>query len=524
MNLISDVSFLYKPNERTVMVDAEEAVRLEGSFREDLSQQVCQNTIANFLFGRGLSTLPHKGTKFEGSTEMNTLLNKEWTPVLLNVLEHFHIYGYVVYVIIKSKTMYGYKNVLIPKVLDRQLYDLVITTKSDYSVEYNVILKPIGDGSKNSKTKTYLAFFKGGEPHAYTGKHQSICSRLYSSYVQFSHIMEMNSVALQQLSHPPIMLQRDVEILKQYENPKDGPSSATITLANSSGGLMRETADTIFNGDILDGTQSIYALNQLQSVEAEGQNKPSRALNDDILEENLVYGKKRRLMHSQTPEDNIHFIPIGYKMATPQQVQPIEVKETFRYIENYRDYVFALYQIPVGICFPNLNAKSGSSTTVHLDDSDKQWFTRTLRDRQEQLIGLTETFYTIIYGVTDMEFEIILPLVPNANISQIFSLMDQNIIDEATGKKLILDSSGIELSLLFNGKNKNDRPRPFGSEKTTSGLLQATIDETNADVELKTAQAKKILAEIGSIKADAAKTGAETTQIKKGVDLSGPSN
>lgn len=503
---------------KSVKVDFEEAVKLKGCYNSDIFQRLCFHETSNFLFGRGLR-VSGISSKLIPSDTLQHIINKQWTPFAKDALEDKCIYGYCVYtlpiidtILTKTKTPKKMKN---PHLVDRSYYDLIIHTKSDYTYEYQIVKKGVIKNSTHHENnedylnddengKFYISFMDGHIPDPVTGKHKSYTAELFNEYVTKNIIEDWNLKAIQQMSHPPILLQRDTEMYEKY-----GASSNLVNdyvVATNNGEIIK-------NPNILKTTAPIHILNELQTLEVKSQNKAPRQDDDLISEELTKTGKRRMLTHCHTPEDNIHFIPTGYKMATPQPQMPIENKEIYRIIDYYRDHVFATYQVPVALIFPLVNTKGNTGTGIHLDDSDKQRFTRTLRDRQEEVLKLITYIYMIIYDVDEIDVDIDLPLVPNTTLTQLFNFIDQNVIEKHVGFELILDNAGIDTNLIFKGKNVIDRPRIGGNENTIDEVIKAKTENIEADTKLKEAEAKHKLSEIPKISAETGKITAEKGKV-----------
>lgn len=486
----------------TCTVNYEHAMKLNDFFKNDHLQKICFNTTSSFLFGKGLKVVENENNKIKPTPELEFLINNIWTGVSKEALVELYIYGYVLWCPVDSdvdSTIFsGKRAVSLPQIVPRQLYDLKIKTLPDYSRVYEVVLRnrlllsqSITGDKDGMKKEMHLFLMPGYSPDPITGQHQSIVSSLYDLGVYTKAHDHLNLRAVGQSSHPPIMFERDVDILGKFSAP-DATSTHELNI------------DSILNGVIHKNPASaVKDLTRMEEVEAGNQVNAPRLEIDDVNESLLSRGKRTKIMHTQTPEDNVHFVPIGYKMAQHQPSNPEPYKDYARIVDYYRDSVFATYQVPVGICFPMLNVKSGSSVMVHIDDNEKLWFNRTLRNRQALIISLCKQFYVVVYKTKVVEVDISLPLVVNATLTQIYTLMDQNTISEEDGKTIILDLVGIEEKFIFDGQNKNDRPRPNGNEGTVQKVIDATVEDRLASAELKRAEVERMSAEIVKLKAEA---------------------
>lgn len=507
---------------KSVKVSSDEAAKLKGCYYNDTYQRLCFKETSNFLFGRGLRVTKISSKSEEPTDTLQAIINKQWTPFAKEVLLDKFIYGYSVYSISTVETLIltkkSSKKMKIPVRVDRSHYDLIIHTNHDYTITYEIVKKhmfgtqqqynqSLEQDNEIQTQPLYITFMTGHSPDQLTGEHRSYVSEIYPEYIKKNMMEDWNYRAIQQISHPPILIQRDMEMLEKY-NPASTIVNDYVVATNR--------GEIIKNPNILKTSAPLNIISELQSIEVSTQTKPPRGELDLMSEEYTTNGKRRMLTHSHTPEDNIHYIPIGYKMATPQPQLPGEIKDFHILIEKYRELVFATYQIPLALVFPLISGKSSSDKGVHLDDNDKQRFTRTLRDRQEDIIKLMAHIYMLIFNISELDVNIDLPLVANATLSQLFNLVDQDVIQSVHGKELILDATGIDLTLLFEGKNNLTRPRIGGNENTIDKMIKARVDNIIADTELKEAQVKQTLSQAGKQTAEKGKLKAETEAIESG--------
>jgi hypothetical protein len=130
------------------------------------------------------------------------------------------------------------------------------------------------------------------------------------------------------------------------------------------------------------------------------------------------------------------------------------------------------------------------------------------------MVTLMIEVYVHIIQKVDVEIEF--PQYPSATISQLAMMIDQDMISEENGVKMILQQVGVPLDMHLEGENSHKRPRLNGNKESIKEYMDLVIKDMKSDIKTKEQGIKE--SEVGMKKTDAdtKKVKAEAEAIKRG--------
>lgn len=209
------------------------------------------------------------------------------------------------------------------------------------------------------------------------------------------------------------------------------------------------------------------------------------------------YRRSRNIIPNETKE--FHIVPNGYKLSSTNIAEA--PTEYLTITDNYRNLVFALYNLPITLLFPEINTKLGTTSSIDLDNADSSKLIRTLRVYQNTLLDMVQTMYDSIYPDYRNSVKFDLLIYSPLSITQAVILDNLDLLGRDMTKKIVWQEGGLSRYYKFDGKNTHDRPLPGQSENCVTKIVDARADNING--------------ETGKMKAETAKMQAETTGIKE---------
>ncbi len=497
---------------KNILVSMEEALKLESMFRQDVFNQAAFKVIIDNLIGGGIQIFPADSGKVI-TEEFQFLIKEYWPTFTIDMLAHLFCFGYAVRANVLNREATTISDsskqpIYIPKCIHRRLYNLVIKRMKDFSTVYEIRrIDSVADPDPQP-VDMHLVIMKGYAPDEFTGEHKSICSKLWWDYKILMGIERSFVSFVQQRAHPPVVI--EVQEQKHVNTTSEMNSTATyvetilphLNNENEATALTEKQAENVIANARMESSplpQGSYLRLRLDLME-EG-----HLLNKNIL----GYAKPH------TIEDNIHPLPEGYTMSSRQPELPDFPIDFMQLCDRFRDKTFSLYGIPPARAFPTLTSSSGNSTTIKLDDNDLQRMNQTMRIIRDMALGFLEESYVDIYKVDRVDIKMKFPLYPNATLMQLFTAIDQNMIEERYGHEIAIQIMGLPEDAYFEGENEHKRPRVNGNENTVTEMIEARIRNINADSKARLADAEKKEAEAEVVGEPEGEVNAEMVEGEK---------
>ncbi len=473
-------------------VSTHEATILDEFSQSDVYQLSAVRLLQSFLFGRGLVVKPSKEVE-QNEEALDYMVSEYWGPFLKEVVVNWLKFGYCVWTKVQKKEkIKGGKAIVfeIPVVVPRSLYVMRIITTKTFERLYEVRSMRINPTMDLPDASLQLCFMVGHEPDQQTGVHRSVAAALYYPYMRLVHMQKITMQAFHQRAHPPIVLEEVVD--KQKELPDTRINFAESMFPRAKGA---EGDGKLPPYEMLAQAKTQALAERGNILELGAEPRSGRYYTDLEDEKEMHNAKKQRFVYTQTTEDNVFFVPAGWKVSTSRLDLPEPIADIIKEEEIYRDKVYAIYNIPVALSYAVISSRSGNASSMHIDDGDKQRLNHTLRDIQRRVVQVGKEVYAYIFDDNTGNAYVDLPLVPNASPSQILTFMDQSIIGTDTGKETLADLAGIAPDKVLYGENVITRPPIGGNENSTSLFMDVRAQNIMADTKLKLANAKKSRAE-----------------------------
>jgi hypothetical protein len=222
------------------------------------------------------------------------------------------------------------------------------------------------------------------------------------------------------------------------------------------------------------------ATDQMAELAACGRPVDS-TLQDDTVMDGHGKGTKRRKFY-QTTEDNRFLLPVGLKLSQPQPTLPELMPDLLTYESNRREDIVGCYGIPASFILSGAKNTSKLSNNT-IDDNDFVLWTKTLQTFEIMLTDLILEVYLQIHqdlkGKSNVQF--IIPQQPNITNTGLYQLYNQDVIDQPTMKKYLLDMNGLRQTDAAKAPNNITRPVPGTNENQTTAVMDAKVRVMNAE-------------------------------------------
>lgn len=442
---------------------------INNVYENDVSLRMCVDFLKSILFRNEVKVFAKSeedGKRSELKPDFQLYVSESITPILPFAFDSLVKYGYVAYKVIKKRDKKLKRIRALPVVVEHEIYDVdIITTQS---LETHIVVKDNCSSGDGLKSDFSLFSIPGCLPSRTTGKINSIVSNVAKESMYINQIQEANLSALRQRAHPPILLQQIQEAnigTVKFETPtveqqvlKEKDAISQIEIQN-------------FREDL---HNSIAILKDVRPVD-------SVVDNQDIKSTRFA-GARRKAY--QTPEDNMFRIPPGYEVAPHQAPMPEIVGDIAAMETLYTEKVLAAFRIPMAIIF-SINRHSGNNASVQrIDNNDFVVMQKTVKLWKSYLISFCEDVYKEMMQIDnkeeiDVEFD--LETVPYIDAHSVYQMYNQNVIDEKSMKKRILEQHDLAWEDMATKPNIILRPPPNGSEDHTTPMMQAKLEVLRAE-------------------------------------------
>lgn len=477
-------------NENKTTVSKVEAMELLDYFYNCEIVQAAYTQIDMHLFLNGLSLeqgIDQNPEKKKDKEDMNPIFmesfRKDWTPLARQANVHFAALGYCV--LFRSKDVYeaeGKKfETPVANLIPRDKYELERVVHRDFRVEY--IARVEGFDFEDVPPEVMVFVMPGREPDSH-GRHRCLLRPLLPCYKNIRLFQMYNDMALQQRAHPPVFIEK--------ENAIADSSNATF---------IKNQFDTV-QYNMMDGKKTNKnRLRQHEITPSEIAHLPSKKPRIVNQWDNInSYYNNRIELFSQSHEDNMVPIPMGFKLCSggaPAAEPPTDILPM---MDAYRDRVFAMFGIPTTTVFAQLSTKNGSSSAIDLDNADGAKLNKALRGFQETITEMMTSIFNEVFPTHAKKFQIKLMIFSPLSITQALTLDNMDMIERNMTQRLVMQRVGLDDKNVFKGRNEHYRPIPGQNELMTTELMKARTEEIYAKKEELLAKAKVSKAEATGIK------------------------
>lgn len=447
-------------------INLDQAKRIRSLLSKDEAQSRCKDIMTRSLFMFGLKA---KGA----NPGFDKFVNIDFNRLAIDAYLDKNVQGFSLYTFVPYETGEGElkKRIYVPQnvAIDHNITINKILNK-DWSVETEVVVSD-GLGRRNPEdTGAQKIFYYEWPAVAPSLADGGIRSQL-APFVEINetHLMMKRclTAALIQSSHPPVLYQ---------ESPnKQDISETTLSIAY---------AET-WMGNMVEEQEKNHQYEIQKSSLDTRQFNHAKIPRDSILNQALPPSQMGQVRFYPTPIDNYHMVPPG--MVVAPAIPPAIPQPNFLDFEAAKDRKVALaWGIPPSIALADSQKSSASGNSI--GDNDLEFYAKTVQNETKLIIDfmndVLRNFLRISTGSTTVDYEddmFELPTIPWISTRALYEAHNQDLISFETLQTHMLRINGLSESDRATQPNIHRRPPPGGSENMTTAMIEARVNNINAE-------------------------------------------